>query len=101
MTCLTKGVPPGLPDSSQPGYGNFCYGHREVTSIDSSTLGTNGSGAKTVEVDYHYKIGDVANWANSQEMKTAFPAISTALDSAPADKATLVMTGDHWRFAGK
>jgi hypothetical protein len=38
------------PDSSQPGYGNFCYGNREVTSVDDSPLGTNGSGAKTVDV---------------------------------------------------
>jgi hypothetical protein len=33
------------PDSSQPGYGNFCYGNREVTSIDNATPGTNGQGA--------------------------------------------------------
>jgi hypothetical protein len=31
------------PDSSQPGYGNFCYGNREVTSLpdlECSFLGT-------------------------------------------------------------
>jgi hypothetical protein len=86
------------PDSSQPGYGNFCYGNRKVTSIDNSTLGTNGTGAKTVDVAYHYKISDVAAWANSQEMKTAYPSIDTALASNPSDNATLVMTGDHWVF---
>jgi len=41
-----KGRTSWTPDSSQPGYGNFCYGNREVTSIDNSTPGTNGSGAK-------------------------------------------------------
>ncbi len=87
------------PDSSQPGYGNFCYGNREVTSIDNSTVGTNGSGAKTVDVAYHYKIANVANWANSPGMKTAYPSIDTALSSNPADRATLVMTGDRWEFA--
>src|ERR1035437_227488 len=64
-----KGRTSWTPDSSQPGYGNFCYGHREVTSIDNSTLGTNGSGAKTVDVSYQYQIANVAGWANSQEMK--------------------------------
>ena len=44
------------PDTAQPGYGNFCYGNREVTSIDNSTPGTNGNGVKTVSVTYHYKI---------------------------------------------
>ena len=43
-----KGRTSWTPDSSQPGYGNFCYGNREATSIDNSTLGTNGSGSKTV-----------------------------------------------------
>jgi hypothetical protein len=64
-----KGRTSWTPDSSQPGYGNFCYGNREVTSIDNSTLGTNPAGAKTVDVSYHYKIADIAAWANSQEMK--------------------------------
>lgn len=93
-----KGRTSWTPDSSQPGYGNFCYGTREVTTIDNSTLGTNGSGAKTVTVTYHYKIANVAPWANSQEMKTAYPSIATALDANPSDTATLVMTGDHWEF---
>jgi hypothetical protein len=94
-----KGRTSWTPDTSNPGYGNFCYGNREVTSIDNSTVGTNGSGAKTVDIAYHYKIADVAAWANSQEMKTAYSRISTAMDSNPSDIATLVMTGDRWEFA--
>lgn len=94
-----KGRTSWTPDSSQPGYGNFCYGNREVTSIDNSTLGTNGTGAKTVTVTYHYKVGNVAPWANSQEMRTAYPGIAAALDSNPSDTAMLIATGDHWEFA--
>jgi hypothetical protein len=93
-----KGRTSWTPDSSQPGYGNFCYGNREVRSIDNSTLGTNGSGAKTVDVTYHYQIANVATWANTQEMKTAYPGIVSALGGNPSDSATLVMTGDHWEF---
>lgn len=89
------------PDATQPGYGNFCYGHRDVTSIDNATPGTNGSGAKTEAVTYHYKISDVAGWAKSQEMQTAFPSIATALGASPSDTASLVMNGDQWVFAGK
>src|ERR1700685_808825 len=51
-----KGRTSWTPDSSQPGYGNFCYGNREVTSLDNSTMGTDGGGAKTVDVNYHYEI---------------------------------------------
>jgi hypothetical protein len=93
-----KGRSSWTPDTSQPGYGNFCYGNRDVTSIDNSTLGTNGSGATTVDVTYRYRIANVAGWANSPEIKTAYPSIASQLDSNPSDKATLVMTGDHWEF---
>jgi hypothetical protein len=87
------------PDTSQPGYGNFCYGNREVTAIDNSTPGTNGSGAKTVAVTYHYKIANAPGWANSQEIKTAYPDLAAALNSNPSDTATLLNTGDRWEYA--
>ena len=93
-----KGRTSWTPDSSQPGYGNFCYGNREVTSIDNSTIGTNGAGAKTVDVAYHYRIANVASWANSAGMKTAYPSTAAALGSNPSDTAKLVMTGDRWEF---
>ncbi len=93
-----KGRSAWTPDTSQPGYGNFCYGNREVTSIDNSAPGTNGSGAKTVAVSYRYKIANVPGWANSQEIKTAYPDLAAALNSNPSDTATLVMTGDRWEY---
>src|ERR1700723_3166655 len=78
-----KGRTSWTPDSTQPGYGNFCYGNREVTSIDNSTVGTNGEGVKTVAVSYHYQIANVAGWANSSEMKTAYPGLASSLGSNP------------------
>jgi hypothetical protein len=93
-----KGRTAWTPGTTRPGYGNFCYGNREVTSIDNSTLGTNETGAKTVDITYRYHITNLAAWANSQEMKTAYPSIASALDSNPSDRATLVMTGDHWEY---
>ncbi len=94
-----KGRSAWTPDTSQPGYGNFCYGNREVTSIDNSTPGTNGQGAKTVTVSYHYKIANVPAWANAAEVKTAYPNLATALNSNPSDSATLVQTGDRWEYS--
>jgi hypothetical protein len=94
-----KGRSTWTPDASQPGYGNFCYGNREVTSIDNSTPGTNTAGAKTVTVTYHYKIANVPAWANSQEIKTAYPDLASALNSNPSDTATLIQTGDRWEYS--
>lgn len=93
-----KGRSTWTADPSQPGYGNFCYGHRDVTSIDSATAGVDGSGTKTAAVSYHYKISDAAAWANSEEMKTAFPGLVTSLGGAQADNASLATTGDHWQL---
>ena len=55
-----KGRSVWTQDPTQPGYGNFCYGHRQVTSIDNFTPAGNSSGAKTAQVNYHFKLVDVA-----------------------------------------
>jgi hypothetical protein len=85
------------PDTTQPGYGNFCYGHRAVDSIDSFTSGVNGSGLKTAQVNYHYDIAEVPGWAGSQEIKTAFPSVSTSLAQSQAGQDSLVMNGTAWQ----
>ena len=93
-----KGRSAWTQDPTQPGYANFCYGHREVTSVDNVTTGADSSGNKTAQVSYHYKIGDAASWADTQEMKTAFPDLAAALSGPQADNASLTMTGDHWQL---
>jgi hypothetical protein len=93
-----KGRAAWTTDPTQPGYGNFCYGHRDVTSIDNVTNGTDSNGNKTAQVSYHYQMGDTATWANAQEMKTAFPGVATALAGPQADTALLTQTGDHWEL---
>ncbi len=92
-----KGRSVWTQDPTQPGYGNFCYGHRQVTSIDNFTTGVNSSGAKTAQVNYHFKLVDVAGWAQSQEMQTAFPNLSGALAGVQPAQATLVMNGNSWQ----
>jgi hypothetical protein len=92
-----KGRQSWTADPAQPGYGNFCYGHGVVTSIDNASLGTNPAGSKTAQVNYHYKIEDVPAWAGSPEMKTAFPSLGSASVGSQASVATLVMNGDNWQ----
>jgi hypothetical protein len=84
-------------DTSQPGYGNFCYGHRAVDSIDAFTTGVNGSGTKTATVNYHYSISDVPVWAKSEEIKTAFPNLASATAQSQAAQDSLVMNGTAWQ----
>lgn len=87
------------PDPAQPGYGNFCYGHRAVDTVDSFTNSVNGSGLKTAAVTYHYSLTDVPAWANSEEMKLAFPSLATALSKTLSAEDQLVMNGEKWQIA--
>ena len=84
------------PDPSQPGYGNFCFGHPEVTSIDEITPNTGGAPQYTVS--YHYGLNP-PDWANTAEMKTAFPSLA-AQSSGAAATATLTQTNGSWQVQG-
>ena len=83
-------------DTTQPGFGNFCYGHRSVSTIDSSTPTTSDVGA-TTQINYHYSFSDAPSWANAAETKTAFPNVATDLSGPQAATATLTNTANGWQ----
>ena len=85
------------PDTTQPGYGNFCYGHRTVDSIDSFTTGVNGSGLKTAQVNYHYSLADVPHGRSQKRCKTAFSSAGAALAQSQPGQDSLVMNGSDWQ----
>jgi len=83
-------------DTTEPGFGNFCYGHRKVTAIDSSTPTTSDPGA-TTQVTYHYTVDGAPSWASAAETKTAFPNVATDLSGPQAASATLTDTANGWQ----
>src|SRR5580698_2153302 len=91
-----KGRSTWTADSSEPGYGNFCFGHPEVTSIDTFTP-PNDNGATQYSVSYHYGVSSVADWAKSAEMSTAFPGIAAASAGQRTATATLVKSNNGWQ----
>jgi hypothetical protein len=96
-----KGRSAWTPDQSQPGYGNFCYGHRDVTSIDNVAMATNQNGANTATVNYHYDLTGVPDWAKSQETQSAFPNVQADLAMPKTATATLVQTQDSWQVSAE
>jgi hypothetical protein len=82
-----------IADPSEPGYGNFCFGHPKVNSIDSFTPDTGG--ATQYSVNYHYGV-TLPSWANNAEMQTAFPSVA-ALGAGQSATATLIQTGNGWQ----
>jgi hypothetical protein len=75
----------------------FCYGHRVVTSIDGSTPKPPIENMKAVEVAYHYKMMDVPGWADSDQIRKAFPDFAKATSSDAQGRTTVVLTQVGWR----
>jgi hypothetical protein len=74
----------------------FCYGHRVVTSIDGFTPPTAVNGQQTTQVSYHYKMMDVPGWADSDQMRKAFPAFAKATSPDAQDHTTLALYQNGW-----
>jgi len=91
-----KGRAAWIADVDQPGFGNFCYGRRKVTSIDSSTPTSDERGA-TTQVTYHYKVTDAPAWATAEETQNAYPQIREDLSTPHAATAVLIETNEGWK----
>jgi len=91
-----KGRSTWTADSSHPGYGNFCFGHREVTTVDSFTPPDTAS-VTQYTVNYHYDVAGVPSWASSAEMKTAFSKLAADTSGQQTATATLVKSSDGWQ----
>jgi hypothetical protein len=79
-------------DNREPGWGNFCLAHAEITSIDSINPPTNASIAHTITYLY---AADVPNWAKSAAVQSAFPNV--AAEASGTATATLVRAGTEWQ----
>ncbi len=76
----------------------FCYGHREVTSIDSFTPIAIIDGFKETTVTYNYTMKEVPVWAISHDVQAAFPEMARATTGQVTAKATLAQTPVGWQI---
>jgi len=90
-----KGRSAWTADTAQPGFGNFCYGTRKVTSIDSATP-TNSQPGATTTVNYHYSVSGAPGWATAPETQTAFPQVRANVSGPMTGVATLTDTTNGW-----
>jgi hypothetical protein len=75
----------------------FCYGHRDITSIESFTPLAVANGFNETSVTYHYSMKEVPVWAKTAEVQAAFPAMALATSGQATDKATLAQTPVGWQ----
>lgn len=90
----SKGRTSWTADASQPGYGNFCFGHPQVISIDSYSPADDAD-ATQYTVNFHYADTPVPDWANNAEIQQAFPNIA-ATSAGRSATATLVKNTNGW-----
>lgn len=83
-------------DASEPGYGNFCYGHRGVQSITSATPNDGQPGA-TATIAYQWSFSGAPGWAQAAEVQTAFRQVKTDLAATGSASATLTDTANGWK----
>lgn len=90
-----KGHAAWTPDPTQPGYGNFCFGHFNVTSVDNYTP-NDPSNPTQYTVNYHYEVEGMPSWANTAESRLTFPKLA-ADTSIQAGTVTVVKgTNGGW-----
>lgn len=81
--------------------GRFCYGHREITSVDSFTPPMKAAnGMLESRVTYHYKMMEVPVWARTDEMLKAFPELAKALSGEPTGETNMANAGVGWQVPG-
>ena len=66
--------------------GRFCYGHRQVTSVDAFTPPVKQGGFLQTTVNYHSTMVDVPVWVKTDDMKAAFPEMADG-NLGPATRA--------------
>ena len=77
--------------------GRFCYGHRQIVSIDSFTPPAKSNGFLETHVTYHYKMMDVPVWVKTDQMQKAFPDMAKALSGEATGESTLANAGVGWQ----
>ncbi|MGA7857465.1 MAG: hypothetical protein WCA11_06045 [Terracidiphilus sp.] len=80
-----KGRPAWTPDPNRPGYGNFCFGHFNVTAIHHATP-NDPSNPTQYTVNYSYEVEGLPDWVRTPESMRTFPRIAadTSIQSASA-----------------
>jgi hypothetical protein len=74
----------------------FCFGHRDVTAVDSFTPLRVVEGRKASDVTYHYRIVDAPVWAQDDNLKKQFPDLARKTSGSAEGKTTVMSAYEGW-----
>ncbi|WP_089407676.1 hypothetical protein [Granulicella rosea] len=75
---------------------HLCYGHRQVTSIVSSTPPVQANGFLESNVTYGYKLVDTPMWAKTAEVEAAYPKMAEQVSGNAKATMTLARNRVAW-----
>jgi len=76
--------------------GRFCFGHRDITSVDSFTPLRTEDKRKASDVTYHYRIVDAPVWAQDENLKKQFPELARKISGNAEGKTTVMSAYEGW-----
>jgi hypothetical protein len=76
--------------------GRFCFGHRDVTTVDSFTPLRAQDGRKASDVTYHYRIVDAPVWAQDETLRTQFSELARKTSGNAEGKTTVMSAYQGW-----
>jgi hypothetical protein len=86
------------PDPSRPAYGNFCFGHFNVTAIVKA-VPNDASNPTQYTVTYSYEVEGIPGWARTPESMRAFPTIAADTSIQEATTTLVKGAGGGWTVA--
>ena len=91
-----KGHSAWTPEDGKPGYGNFCFGHFNVTAIDKAAPNASSNPTQYV-VTYRYEVEGIPDWARTPESMRSFRNI--VADTSIQSATTTVVKGADGTWA--
>jgi hypothetical protein len=76
--------------------GRFCFGHRDVTAVDSFTPLRVEDKRNATDVTYHYRIVDAPVWAQDEGLKKQFPELARKTSGSAEGKTTVMSAYEGW-----
>jgi len=75
----------------------FCYGHKEVTSVDAFTPPAKDGNVLETTVTYHAAMRDVPMWVKTDAMTKAFPEMAQDIAGPREGQIVMGTAGVGWR----
>ena len=76
--------------------GRFCFGHRDVTRVESFTPLRIEDKRKATDVTYRYRIVDAPVWAQDTSLQKQFPELARKMSGDAEGKTTVMSAYEGW-----